>query len=515
MAGSVLAWPVLALDNEIGAVVAEPGIGSPAPRPWPFRRSRRSGSLEAVALTRLLDRIETADPLERSAAERALARLVAEHPELLDHRRLRSRRPEVELWTRFVPFLRSDEVEATLARLALVRRRRWLDTLAALDATPGLAQHEVQAALDALEDAPPEDRARATEVADAIAVRRAPLFAAILDGVVSAQAADDAIRGVPHWRHRFALVEGTSTHRLGRLLGVCEDAAAPGRWHTAVAETLPGPAAVGMLPPAARSLPDAVAYAAGVLADLVPSYAAAVQAAARTVRPGAVDECTLDARGIITTVRFRPGIRGLLSVAHELGHATHLAVLGTHAAPGALVAETVACLAAQAVGRRLLHESAPDERPAVAAGLGHHVVADLYRSAVVSRFEDDLRLAVGEDPLRPEALADRFADRHRTFFGGPAPTPGHRWWWSQLSALVEHPGEAVAYVWANLVAAAVLAGDAADVHQRVRQLLGAGGVGADESVHVLGLEPGWSFRGEAGCARLVDECAAALAVSAS
>jgi hypothetical protein len=500
-------------------VVAEPGIGSPAPRPWPLRGrrldARREGSSEAAALGRLLGRLETADPLERSAAQRALARLVAEHPDLLDHRRLRSRRPEIELWGRFVPFLRSDEVEETLARLALVRRRRWLDTLAALDATPGLAQHEVQAALDLVEDTAPVARAEAMEVVDAISLRRAPLFAAILDGVVSAQAADDAIRGVPHWRHRFALVEGTSTHRLGRLLGVCEDAVAPGQWHAAITQAGPASTLVaspGSLPASARSLTDAVAYVTAVLTDLVPSYASAVQAAARTVRAGTIDECTLDERGIVTTVRFRPGIRGLLAVAHELGHATHLAVLGTHAAPGALVGETVACVAAQAVGRSLLRDSTPDEQPAVATGLGDHVVADLYRSAVVSRFEDDLRTAVGDEPLHPEVLADRFADRHRTFFGGSAPSPGHRWWWSHLSLLVEHPGEAVAYVWANLVAAAVLDGPPADVHQRFGRLLGAGGVGADESLRVLELEPGWSFRGEAACAGLLDECAAALAI---
>ena len=183
-------------------------------------------------------------------------------------------------------------------------------------------------------------------------------------------------------------------------------------------------------------------------------------------------------------LNFTGQLRGVLTLAHELGHAVHARMSGHHgalnAAVPAVLAETVALFAeavtVQAYGQLL------DDPPARQALLARWVEDQLvaaFRQLALHDFEAGMVAAVqaGELP-DSEALGEAWLRWQRALYG-PALELGrdYRHWWSYLDSLFLAPGSRYAYVYGQCAALGLLARhleDPASFGPRFEQLLRAG-----------------------------------------
>jgi oligoendopeptidase F len=283
-------------------------------------------------------------------------------------------------------------------------------------------------------------------------------MADILQRLTESHAADDVARGIDNWRLRFALSQQTSTSTLDRLLAAVEQRTDSARsWYAHRANRVGSRYAdrrVGVAVPAVPLATDAL-LVAGALADVVPSLRCDTERAAARIRPGTTNEVVFEADGRLSaTVDHRPTARGRLMVAHELGHTVHALRASSESAPGALIGETMGCLTALIAGLQLASSSV--DRAATLA-VGDMVVDELFVSALVCRFEDEIQREVRSGATLTAALLDSAWVRlHQELYGDVIDVPpviGSQW--ARLSSLAMHPGHAVSYVWATVLALAV------------------------------------------------------------
>ncbi|MEQ1703444.1 MAG: hypothetical protein ABMA25_25330, partial [Ilumatobacteraceae bacterium] len=320
--------------------------------------------------------------------------------------------------------------------------------------------------------------------------RRALVVAEVLAELAACHLADDTQRGMRDWRTRFCVVQGTDPERLATLRHSVASARDLAREWYAVRGPLVGSAygdrRVG-LPARATTLEEQAAVAGEGLVAAVPSLAAGARAAAARIRPGQDNVVTVEADGRLSaTVAHRPTPRGGLMVAHETGHALHALVAASPEAPGALVGETVACWSALVTGRRGA-ELADEERRALALALGDTLVEELFVSAAVSDFEDEVYRLSGRGAVTVAALDAAWLEVQRGLFDGEVPDVVGSGW-ARLPALATDPGHAVSYVWATLLALAMEARHPGDVEGVVAAAIEAGGIDADEFTALLGFD---------------------------
>lgn len=453
---------------------------------------RRSAARIVVQHLHAAERFPPGD-LRRAARERAAARLVAGDIDLADFPSLRKWRDDLRQWATFVPYLVDDAAEAELSRSGHAVITAAVDALDALDADPltslGAAEHGVH-----LLDSPdPAQRARADAIISVITDRRAPVMCTALQQLTVAHAADDAARGITNWRLRFALSQQTSTEVLDHLLAaVAERIDAARSWYVhRVAIIGSCYADRRVLPPInPATLQDDALLVAGALTATLPQLQVDALRAAARIRPGATNEVVFETDGRLSaTVDHRPTARGRLMVAHELGHAVHAMRATSERPPGALVGETVGCTAALLAGMHIAGQQG-DERAAAALAVGDMLVDELFLSAVVCRFEDEIQRHVRDGhTLTVELLDDTWLRLQRHLFGDvidvPVTIASH---WSRLSSLAMHPGHAVSYVWATVLALAAhsrLADDPACSSQLV-EAIDRGAMPADDWAAMLG-----------------------------
>jgi oligoendopeptidase F len=455
--------------------------------------TRRGSASRAIARhLHAAERFPPGDP-RRSARERAAARLVAEDIDLADSPDLRPWRDDLRQWATFVDYLLDDATEAALSESGHAVIATAMATLDDLDAAPPTSLDAAEQGVHLLDSPDPVRRGTADVLISTITDRRAPVMCGVLQSLTAAHAADDAARGITNWRLRFALSQQTSADTLDHLLAVVAERTDTARAWYAHRVSIVGDryADRRVLPPIATVTlqQDATLVADALAADLPQLRVDAARAAAR-ITQGATNEVVFEADGRLSaTVDHRPTARGRLMVAHELGHAVHALRATSDRPPNALVGETVGCTSALLAGLHLARQGGADQA-AAALAVGDMVVEELFLSALVCRFEDEIQRRVRSGhTLTVELLDDTWLQLHRQLFGEvimvPPTIASH---WSRLPSLAVHPGHAISYVWATVLALAVqasLAGDPARSTSLV-EAIDHGAMPADRLPELLG-----------------------------
>lgn len=357
-----------------------------------------------------------------------------------------------------------------------------------LDHGPATRLERVEELLRELDDHDAATRALSDRAAAGLCAARATEMAAVLGELTVGHAADDRARGIDDWRTRSAVLQGTTVVRLRECLDVVRQAQHIARnWYraramfagTAYSDRKVGHGVRG------SSLSDHVEAAVAALASHEPALHGAAELAASHAEPGPRNEVRVAADGSLTMViDVRPTARARLMTAHELGHAVHAIIAraaGAPDVPGALVGETVACWAALACGRRWAADA--DERVAWSLALGDHLVEELFVSALVSEFEDQMQASARRGaPWRASDADAVWYELLGGLYGDTIQLP--RWaasGWSRLTSLATDPAYALSYVWATLLALAM----PPDV--QVAALLARGACDADELPALLGI----------------------------
>ena len=439
--------------------------------------------------------------------------MVAAEPSLAEHPALAGVRAQLRRWARFAPYLLSDADEAALAAANRALVSEQLALLQSLEADESTSLAAADQALRDLDAGSAERRRAADAVAHACTDRRAPQAAAVLGALARCHLDDDRQRGIDDWRTRFAFVQGTTPATLAHLRDATRLAGGlAGQWWQTRAALVGGEYSdrrVGLVAPAA-TLQTHASMAADALAAAVPLLADGARAAAARITPGADNQVVIEADGRISaTVAHRPTPRGSLMVAHELGHALHALESRSPEPPGALVGETVACWASLVAGRRYAADaSVPAEAAAAAAlALGDTLVEELFVSAAVSAFEDAAyAITQGGHPATVDDLDAAWLTAHRDLLGAQVPVPAHVGsGWARLPSLATDPGHACSYVWATVLALAVVGRYGSSDSAVVATAIRAGGIEADEFTALLGFDGAeWI---EEGLAALAEELA--------
>jgi oligoendopeptidase F len=165
-----------------------------------------------------------------------------------------------------------------------------------------------------------------------------------------------------------------------------------------------------------------------------------------------------------------------------------------------LVGETMACLTAIVAGLRFT-DNKIGERTAAVLAVGDMVVDELFISALVCRFEDEIQRTVRDGGiLTVELLDSTWLALHEQLFGDAVEVSaviGSQW--ARLPSLAMHPGHAVSYVWATVLASAVQSRLLDGASQSVDRLVAAidrGAVPADELPGLLGfVDDSWIAAG--------------------
>ena len=462
-----------------------------------FRQGQVGRNDPAVAAANHLataERFAGTDP-RRAANQRAAARLVAADAALLDAPALRRWRAELQTWVQFVPYLVDDATETRLTSVSREVIRVALADLATLEDSQATALGPAEFGVTLLEAADPAERSGADAVITTVTDRRASMMCDVLERLTAAHASDDRTRGITNWRLRFAFSQGTTVETLDRLLGaVAERTETAQAWYTCrsglvgstYADRRAGPAV-----PVSTLADDAVLVADSFGAAVPGLRAEAARAAAR-IRPGGANEVVIEADGRMSvSVVHRPTARGRLMVAHELGHALHALRARSQTAPGALVGETMACFTALVSGLSMTRSATGTHRPAALA-VGDMIIEELFVSALVCRFEDEIQRVVRRgDSLTVAHLGDAWLQLHGQLFEPAIDVPTLvRTHWARLPSLAMHPGHAVSYVWATVLGLAVQArltagSTAGDLMASAMQ---RGAMSADELPRMLGFE---------------------------
>ena len=456
-------------------------------------RSRKSALHHVLDELHTVDRFAVGDP-RRAIAQRRVARLIATDPALADHPRLTSSRPLLRRWGRFAPYLLSDQEEAALTVSGRHTIDEQLALLRALDEQEATALSTADRALAGLDSPTAAQRRAADLTAHEVTDRRAPTSASVLAALARCHLADDQLRGIADWRTRFAVVQGTSPATLMRLRDATKAASTmAAQWRQLRAGVVGGEYSdrrVGLRADTA-TLAEHAQQAAGALATVVPTLAAvATQASGRIVN-GSDNQVVIEADGRISvTVVHRSTPRGSLMVAHEIGHAVHALASRSPEPPGALVGETVACWSSLVTGLAGSSVDVPDSA-AMALALGDTLVEELFVSAAVSEFEDSLYALVESGGAGTVAeLNELWLQAHGQLLGDGSALPEHVGsGWARLPSLATDPGHAFSYVWATVLALAIVArSTGAGTGNDMAAAVLAGGVEADEFTALLGFE---------------------------
>ena len=403
------------------------------------------------------------------------------------------------MWIQFVPYLLDDAREAQLSATGRSVIRVALADVEALEASPGCGLAAAEHGVHRLDSPLPDVRGGADELIADVTRRRAPVMCAALHSLTTAHATDDAARGIGNWRLRFAFSQqadvGSIDHLLDAVWAHSELAREWWAWRAGIVGARYADRRAG-LPVIPADLPADVALVASTLAAAVPDVRSAVQRGAAQIRPGATNEVVFEADGRLSvTVDHRPTARGRLMVAHELGHAVHALRARDRRPPGALVGETMACWSALTVGVGLAQSDRSDSA-AAALAVGDMVVDELFLSALVCRFEDEIqRIVRSGDALDVAKLDATWLALHRELFGDFVDVPpcvgSH---WSRLPSLAVHPGHAVSYVWATVLALAVH--DRSDADTQIPAAMAIGAMPAGELPQRLGfVDDSWVMAG--------------------
>ena len=454
------------------------------------KRGRRVRADRVVEELRTADRFPVGDP-RRAAAQRRVARIVADAPSVADDPRLAGMRAQLRRWANFAPYLVDEEGECSLARNGRALIDNQLELLRSLDEDGATAVARSDAALRNLDADYPDARRRADIEAHAVTDLRAPVAASVLGALARCHLADDRLRGIDDWRTRFAVVQGTTPARLAVLRDATKAAGglAEEWWHVR-AEVVGGNYSdrrVGV-PSVPATLAEHSSAAAVALAASVPSLADAARRASGRIVDGDDNVVVIEADGRISvTVAHRPTPRGSLMVAHEIGHALHALESRSPEPPGALVGETVACWSSLVAGQVGIARS-PSR--AMALALGDTLVEELFVSAAVSAFEDSVyEFSTLGEPVTDTQLHAAWLQVNRGLWGDAVEVPDFVGsGWARLPALATDPGHAFSYVWATVLALAIAARHGADPDGLVARAIQAGGIEADEFTALLGFD---------------------------
>lgn len=454
------------------------------------KRGRRVLADRVVEVLKTADRFPVGDP-RRSAAQRRVARMVADAPSVADDPRLAGMRAQLRRWANFAPYLVDEEEECSLARSGRSLIDSQLELLRSLDDDEATAVASSDAALRNLDADYPDARRRADIEAHAVTDLRAPVAASVLGALARCHLADDRLRGIDDWRTRFAVVQGTTPARLAALRDATKGVRGlAGEWWSVRAEVVGGNYSdrrVGV-PSAPGTLAEHSIAAAVALAAAVPSSADAARRASARIVDGDENVVVIEADGRISvTVAHRPTPRGSLMVAHEIGHALHALESRSPEPPGALVGETVACWSSLVAGQVGI---AGSPSRAMALALGDTLVEELFVSAAVSEFEDSVyESSTLSEPVTATQLNAAWLQANRGVWGDAVEVPDFVGsGWARLPALATDPGHAFSYVWATVLALAISARHGADRDGVVARAIRAGGVEADEFTTLLSFD---------------------------
>lgn len=287
----------------------------------------------------------------------------------------------------------------------------------------------------------------------------------VFDTLLLDKAVDDRIRGHPHWMSAHNLANGISDEVVGRLLDAVVDRYdIPQRYYRLKARLMgldrlsyesDRLAVVG-----ASWEPVGWAEARSIVVDGYTAFSAEVGRIVRDVfdedrihaapgprkMPHAVTINVPPARPHVL-ITYTGGLRSLLMLAHELGHAVHGAlaaeggVLNTEI-PDAL-AESGSLFGELLTFRRLIEgEADPGRRLELLMVLLDSAVNMVFRHVAMTRFADrahGARRSGGQ--LGADAISDLWLEAHEEMLGDSVDLrEGFRWWWSYVPHFVHDPG---------------------------------------------------------------------------
>ena len=436
-----------------------------------------------------------------------MARAVHADPRLLDESSLSRDRHRLQVWARFAPHLLDDEREVAIADGEAQEVARLVRQVLQLDDVPATSHRVGDDLAGGLDDPDPRVRREADDAGRAVTRRRAAATAPVLLRLARLQETDDVERGLGTWRSRRALIEGTTTDRLDRLIaGVIAEASAVQPWFESRRHLCGSSYADRRWTPSAptRTLEEDTDLACAVLARVAPGVEPLLAGVAPRVVAGQISECVVERGEMTVTVAHRGTLRSTLMTGHEVGHAVHALASEGCQPPGALVGEAMACLVAVLVADEL---TTLDE-PAVALACGDHLIDEILLSAAASQFEDAVRDPVGSI-AGADDLAALWLSSVRAVYEPAIEVPDEVGVdWARHPGFVTAPGQSVAYVWATLFALVVVDSSLPDLGHRLTAAMSVGAMDADDLLTAFDIEPDHLLeRGVAAFRSRLDRCA--------
>jgi oligoendopeptidase F len=154
--------------------------------------------------------------------------------------------------------------------------------------------------------------------------------------------------------------------------------------------------------------------------------------------------------------------RDVLTLAHELGHAVHVALAARQGifqqSTPLTLAETASVFGETIVFGRLLEEdTAPSSRLALLAENLEDTIATVFRQVAMNRFEELVHTARRQQgELAVDRFGELWAASQAEMLGDSVElTDGYRSWWSYIPHFIASPGYVYAYAYGQLLALSV------------------------------------------------------------
>jgi oligoendopeptidase F len=322
-------------------------------------------------------------------------------------------------------------------------------------------------------------RTSAAAVTEALAPglrTRAYLFNTLL----ADKAAEDRLRGYPHWLAARNLANEASDESVSALIeAVRRRYEIPRRWYRLKARLL-GVERLADYDRMASVTEDEVAFpyaqAREIVLDCYSSFSPELGSLAKRffdeqridapVRPakrgGAFCAGTVPSEFPYVLLNYTSRRRDVLTLAHELGHGVHFALAARQGIfqqhTPLTLAETASVFGETIVfGKLLAEDSSPASRLALLAENLEDTIATVFRQVAMNRFEHLVhtnRREQGE--LSVDRFGDLWAESQTELFGDSVEvTEGYRTWWSYIPHFIGSPGYVYAYAYGQLLALSV------------------------------------------------------------
>jgi oligoendopeptidase F len=336
----------------------------------------------------------------------------------------------------------------------------------------------IEEAMALLAASEPETRRAAHRALAGALAPRAGLAARCLHNIVADRLAVDRLRGRSHPREERDAENALPRRAVDDMLGTVRDhgGLARGWWRTKArllgvgrleASDMRAPVGDGHV----MSYRDAMRLITEALAAISADLAAPVVAltTAETIdagaRPGKSGNafCLWAAPDVppYVHITYGGGLRDLLRLAHEVGHAVHYTLAARRQPPlvteaGVVTSELAAFLVEALVAHHAVRVLPAQQAQALKIARADYAVDAVFRQCVITAWETQVYATVADDlRLQPEALGDLWLTEYAALTGDTVTLPDdYRYDWMRVSHMFHERFYNYAYVFSYLAALA-------------------------------------------------------------